>query len=136
MSDFGIIGKWNTVPSAELTAELTAKYEDALNVAGIPLKTVMNLCVVFDEIYANICKYSEATDLLLTIEKNDESVRIIFDYNGILFDPTKREEVDTTKSIEEREIGGLGIHIVKKMTDSMTYECENGRNHLTLIKKF
>ncbi|MBQ0028431.1 MAG: ATP-binding protein [Lachnospiraceae bacterium] len=136
MSDFGIIGKWNTVPSAELTAELTAKYEDALNAAGIPLKTVMNLCVVFDEIYANICKYSEATDLLLTIEKNDESVRIIFDYNGVLFDPTKREEVDTTKSIEEREIGGLGIHIVKKMTDSMTYECENGRNRLTLIKKF
>ena len=134
MSDYIKIGEWNFVPSKDITAEMTAKYEDALNDAEVSIKVVMNLCVVFDEIYANICNHSGATEMSLTIYKNDSSVKIEFIDNGIMFDPTKHVETDITKSAEEREIGGLGILMVRKMTDSMAYEYRDDRNCLTLIK--
>lgn len=134
MGDYVKIGEWNITPSKDMTAEMTAKYEDALNDAEVSIKAVMNLCVVFDEIYANICNHSEATEMDLVIYRNDTSVKIEFIDNGIMFDPTKHAETDITKTAEEREIGGLGILMVRKMTDSMTYEYREGKNCLTLIK--
>ena len=55
--------------------------------------------------------------------------------NGSPFDPTAKSEVDTTLSAEERGIGGLGIHLIRQLMDSINYERDNGRNVLTLIKK-
>ena len=53
----------------------------------------------------------------------------------IAFDPTAKGEVDTTLSAEERSIGGLGIHIVRQIMDSINYKREGDRNVLTLVKK-
>ena len=52
------------------------------------------------------------------------------------FDPTTKDEVDTTLSAEERPIGGLGIHLVRQLMDSINYERIDGKNVLTLRKKF
>ncbi|MBQ4174233.1 MAG: ATP-binding protein, partial [Prevotella sp.] len=54
---------------------------------------------------------------------------------GKPFDPTSMEEVDTTLSVEERPIGGLGIHLVRQIMDSINYERIDGKNVLTLRKK-
>ncbi|MBR3725132.1 MAG: ATP-binding protein [Bacteroidales bacterium] len=51
------------------------------------------------------------------------------------FDPTIREEVDTTLPVEERPIGGLGIHLIRRLMDSINYERREGRNILTLRKR-
>ena len=56
--------------------------------------------------------------------------------SGIPFDPTAKAEVDTTLSAEERPIGGLGIHLVRQLMDSINYERIDGKNVLTLRKKF
>ena len=55
--------------------------------------------------------------------------------SGTPFDPTAKEEVDTTLAAEERSIGGLGIHLVRQLMDSINYERVGGKNILTLRKK-
>jgi len=55
---------------------------------------------------------------------------------GVPFDPTKKDKADTTLSVEDRQIGGLGILLVRELMDSINYERENGKNILTLIKTF
>ena len=55
--------------------------------------------------------------------------------SGVPFDPTKKEEVDTTLSAEERPIGGLGIHLVKQIMDKVIYERTEDKNVLTLVKR-
>ena len=54
--------------------------------------------------------------------------------NGRPYDPTEKPDPDTTQSAEEREVGGLGIFMVKKLMDEVTYEYADGSNILTLVK--
>jgi sigma-B regulation protein RsbU (phosphoserine phosphatase) len=54
---------------------------------------------------------------------------------GVPFDPTKKDEEDTTLSAEERPIGGLGIHLVRQLMDEVHYERQGDKNILTLVKK-
>ena len=55
--------------------------------------------------------------------------------SGVAFDPTAKEKADTTLSAEERQIGGLGILLVRELMDSINYERDHGKNFLTLLKK-
>ena len=66
----------------------------------------------------------------------DKSFVISFADKGVMYDPLKKEDPDVTLSAEERDIGGLGIFMVKKTMDEMKYEYKNGENNLTLIKKY
>ena len=61
-------------------------------------------------------------------------IDFIISDSGQPFDPTDKGEVDTTLSAEERQIGGLGIHLVRELMDSINYERQGGKNVLTLIK--
>ena len=54
--------------------------------------------------------------------------------SGVPFDPTAKEKADTTLAAEERQIGGLGILLVRELMDSINYEYTGGRNILTLVK--
>ena len=65
-------------------------------------------------------------ELLLTIELRDA---------GTPFNPLEKEDPDVTKGAEDREVGGLGIFLCKKMMDSIEYRYENGNNVLTMTKK-
>ena len=62
------------------------------------------------------------------------SVVITFIDNGVPYDPLKKEDPDTTLSAEERQIGGLGIYMVKKTMDDITYEYKEGKNILRIKK--
>ena len=74
--------------------------------------------------YVNISASVNAVRLKITISDN-----------GVPFDPTAKAEVDTTLSVEERGIGGLGIHLIRQIMDSINYERVEGKNVLTLRKK-
>jgi anti-sigma regulatory factor (Ser/Thr protein kinase) len=71
------------------------------------------------------------------IEANvdDDWLRFIISDKGIPFDPTAKEDVDTSLSAEERQIGGLGIHLVRTIMDNISYERRDHQNVLTLGKK-
>ncbi|MBO6012241.1 MAG: ATP-binding protein, partial [Bacteroidales bacterium] len=82
--------------------------------------------------------YPSGTKGDVTVEASANDVRLKFTVidSGAPFDPTVRAEVDTTLSAEDRPIGGLGIHLVRQIMDSINYERVDGRNVLTLRKKF
>jgi serine phosphatase RsbU (regulator of sigma subunit)/anti-sigma regulatory factor (Ser/Thr protein kinase) len=98
-----------------------------------------DLEVILEELVTNILKYgslekgAEACRIDLVIEK--KTLRITICDQAIPFDPLAHETVDTGKPIEERPIGGLGIHFVKNLTATQHYEYRDGRNILTLTKE-
>ena len=68
-------------------------------------------------------------------DPENASVTIEFRDNGIPFDPLAKADPDVTLSAEERNIGGLGIYMVKKSMDAMEYSRKDGQNILTITKK-
>ena len=87
-----------------------------------------------DEIFSNIARYSGATSVVLGCSLKDGKATLRFSDNGRPYDPTEKPDPDTTQSAEEREVGGLGIFMVKKLMDEVTYEYADGSNILTLVK--
>lgn len=95
------------------------------------------LHIILDEICSNIVKHSGATcfEVDLEEEENPECVKMSFIDDGDEYDPLSHTDPDTTLSAAERPIGGLGIMMVKKMSDSVTYERVGNRNVFTVVKK-
>lgn len=104
----------------------------------VPESCKNTLMVAADEIFANIVRYSGATSWTLTIEKphNPDGVRLIITDDGKPFDPIAHRDPDTTLCAHDREIGGLGILIVKKTMSPVTYRRRNGKNILTMGKDY
>jgi serine/threonine-protein kinase RsbW len=71
-------------------------------------------------------------EVTLTAEENGCLTTVISD-DAVAYDPLARPPVDTTASLVDREIGGLGVHFIKKLMDSVQYERRDGRNLLTLV---
>ena len=93
-----------------------------------------------DEIFTNIASYAygsgtgDAT-VQLDFDEASRTVSITFVDRGIAYNPLEKPDPDVTLPAEEREIGGLGIYLVKKVMDGLKYKRENGLNILTLYKK-
>ena len=68
----------------------------------------------------------------LRVEANDRWIQFVIMDDGIPFDPTSRPNVDTTQSIEDRPIGGLGIHLIRNIMSGINYNRADGKNILTL----
>ena len=92
------------------------------------------LILVVEEIFVNIVNYSDAEYIIVNIE-SDNHLTIEFIDNGIQFDPTLKENPETPKTLDETQVGGLGILLVKNYADEIIYTYENGENHLKIIKK-
>ena len=123
----------SVVPNSDSREKVVAFADSLSERLEIIPKIASKINIVFDEIYANIVNYSNAT--LATVSYSIESgkIRISFVDNGIPYNPLEAAEPDTTLSAEEREIGGLGIFMVKKMTESMDYEYKDEKNVLTIV---
>ena len=118
---------------------VTEFIEGELEKIGCPMKTVIQINIAIDEIYSNIVKYGYAQKpgpvTVKLIEKDDpHRIYVRFADEGIPYNPLVKEDPDTTLSAEERQIGGLGIYMVKKTMDDMRYKYENGQNVLTIQK--
>lgn len=105
---------------------------------------IMKINVAAEEIFVNIAHYAYKKispdlkgDAKVIISTNDaqDSVQIMFRDKGIAYDPLKQADPDITLSVEERQIGGLGIFMVKKSMDQVLYEREGDENVLLLVKK-
>ena len=132
----------------ELTVEASVKnitavlaFLDAeLEALDCPMKAQMQIDVAVDELFSNIANYAypgkTGTALIqFGFDPSDRMASITFIDSGIPYDPLKKPDPDTTLSAEERTVGGLGIFLVKKTMDNMTYKFENGQNHVTIFKK-
>ena len=123
----------SVIPNSE-SREAVGAFADSLSEKlEIVPKIANKINIVFDEIYANIVNYSKATLATISYSIENGKLHISFADNGIPYNPLEATEPDTTLSAEEREIGGLGIFMVKKMTESMEYEYKDDKNVLTLV---
>ena len=106
---------------------------------GCPMKVMMQIEIAVEEIYVNIVHYAynptvgEAT-IRCEVTDNPMQVTIQFLDSGVPFDPLAKEDADITLSAEERDIGGLGIFMVKQSMDEVNYEYKDGKNVLTIKK--
>ena len=95
--------------------------------------------LTIEEAVVNVMDYAypPGTKGEVDIEVKADADKLMFTIsdNGVAFDPTAKAEVDTTLSAEERQIGGLGIHLVRHIMDNVEYERKDGRNILRLSKK-
>ncbi len=116
--------------AAEAVSEFAAQLTERLNV--LP-KISGKVNIAIDEIYSNIVNYSGAKNAAISYRVSGSELFLVFEDDGEEYDPLKQApSPDVTLSAEEREIGGLGIFIVKKMSKNMEYVRENGRNILRL----
>lgn len=129
--------KISIVPALDKLPEATAFFEDMLSDAGVSMKIIAQVNVAVDEIFSNIARYSDATLATLgcKISEREGLITLRFSDNGRPYDPTETPDPDTTLSAEEREIGGLGIFMVKKTMNEVLYEYKDGLNILTLVKR-
>ena len=96
-----------------------------------------SLHIILDEIASNIVKHSGASGFEVDVEFTEDpaGVRLVFVDDGVPYDPLSHADPDTKLPAAERPIGGLGIMMVKKMADSISYERARNRNFLTVFKK-
>ena len=110
-----------------------------LEAFGCPLKAKLQIDIAIDELFGNIAHYAYKPDVgpaTVRVEVNENPLAVIITFidHGVQYDPLSAEEPDTTLSAEERRIGGLGIYIVKKSMDEITYEYKDGQNILKIKK--
>ena len=122
-------------PTMETVPQVAAFVEEHLEAFDVPMKLTMKLMVAVDEIYSNIVLYSGASEAQVRMEKEADTLHIVFKDNGKPYNPLEAKEPDITASAEERPIGGLGIFMVRKMVDHVDYVYEDGQNVLTLRMK-
>ena len=133
----------------ELTIESTPEnvdkaiefVDEMLEEYGCGMKEQMAIDVAVDELFANIAHYAYNPEtgyatVKVDVVKDPLSVEITFIDDGKPYDPLAKADPDTTQSIEDREIGGMGIFIVKKSMDAVNYEYKDGKNILTIKKNF
>lgn len=106
-----------------------------LETAGLPMSEAARLMIALDEILSNVAKYGEGT-INVAIEINGNRIDATIADDGPRFDPLALDAPDTSLDIDDRTIGGLGIHLVREMMDDVAYRYENGRNRLTFGKTF
>jgi anti-sigma regulatory factor (Ser/Thr protein kinase) len=138
----------NTISSDNISVEIINKLENINTVVdqfesfgiknNIQLPIIHKFNIAFDELLSNIISYGYKDDIEHKIqvesELNGERLIVVITDDGIPFNPFKKDPPDTKLTVEERSIGGLGIHIVKNLMDEYTYKRNIDKNIITLIK--
>ncbi|MBQ9007749.1 MAG: SpoIIE family protein phosphatase [Clostridia bacterium] len=123
----------------EALPDVLAFIDSHLEKMDVGMKVQMQIDIAVEEIFVNIASYAypegngKAT-ISISEKTGPRAVSISFKDSGMPYDPLAKEDPDVTLSAEERQIGGLGIFMVKKSMDDVLYEYRNGCNNLTLIK--
>ncbi|MBQ6099052.1 MAG: GH3 auxin-responsive promoter family protein [Methanobrevibacter sp.] len=114
--------------------------EELLEDKEVPIKSKLQLELIMEELFVNICNYAYEKEGEIKIQYGllEDPLRIIMNFidGGIEFNPLNNESPDLTLEAEKREIGGLGLTIVRKNADRIDYNYENNQNILTIEKVF
>jgi sigma-B regulation protein RsbU (phosphoserine phosphatase) len=99
----------------------------------------MKMNLALEEAVVNVMEYAYPKDqqgeVRIKAEANDILLKFVISDDGKPFDPSIYGEVDITQEADKRDIGGLGIHLVRNIMDDIKYERLNGQNIFTLCKK-
>ncbi len=113
--------------------------EEELKKAKCPTRTAKRILLCVEELFTNVASYAYPDgggEVSFAITCRNKMMTLRRSDSGIPFDPLKKEDPDVTLPAEERQIGGLGIFIVKKTMDDVHYEYKDGKNILSMKKKW
>ena len=117
---------------------LSRHIEDCGNVMELPQKCLFEINLGLDELFTNIISYGFEDELehqiKFSLAKDKETLIVQVEDDGIPFDPLDASGPDLSQDIDSINIGGLGIHLVKKMMDDIDYQRVEGKNKLILRK--
>ena len=106
---------------------------------GLPADAIPRIIICLDELFTNIVSYGFDDDrahiIKFTLNGNKDLVVIDIEDNGMPFNPLDKVDPDFPENVESAKIGGLGIMIIRKLMDSVSYERKEGKNRLTMRKK-
>lgn len=124
--------------SLEEIPRIAAEVEAFGSRAGLAQAVVDAVNLALDELVTNVIHYSGASaqgGIAVTLTMADSGLHVDLSDDGRAFDPFNRPEPDLTSGLDERPVGGLGIHFVRTMMDEATYRRSHGRNLIHLVKK-
>lgn len=125
--------KITVIPNKDSMAAVQSFGKDLTEKLSVIPKIANKVNIAIDEIYSNIINYSGADTAEIEYKITGGKLVLTFTDDGAEYNPLKAAEPDVTLSAEDRNIGGLGIFMVKKMTESMEYKYENNKNILRLV---
>ncbi len=132
MDKFEITAKTDNLP------QVLGYIDEKLEEARCDMRIQLQIDIAVEEIFVNIASYAyegKEGPAEIVFDVKDDVATITFIDGGIPYDPLAKEDPDITLSADQRQIGGLGIFMVKKSMDDMKYEYRDGKNCLTLFKR-
>ena len=125
----------------ESLPEIQAFVRAELEAMDCPEETQKQLFIVIDEVFANVASYAYAdgegsVTVRLETESEPRAAVLTFLDSGVPFDPLTMKTPDISLKARERKIGGLGIFMVRKLTDEVSYAYADGKNILRTVKRF
>ena len=122
---------------SELNA-LCHHLEDCGDVMGLPQKCLFEINLGLDELFTNIISYGFEDEsehqIKFSLVKEKETLVVQVEDDGVPFNPLEAAAPETSEDLDSINIGGLGIHLVKKMMDDINYQRVEGKNRLILKK--
>ncbi len=132
----------------EITLDATLENIDAvtdfvnaqLEEQDCSMKAQMQIDIAIDELFSNIARYAYAPNVgqatvRFEVEGSPKTAKIEFRDSGVPYDPLQKNDPDVTLAADDREIGGLGIYMVKKSMDDVKYEYKDNQNIVTIFKQ-
>lgn len=136
----GIMSEKSFNATVENIEAVTEYVNSSLESVGCSFEAQSQIDIAIDELFGNIAKYAyprafgNAT-VNFEFKPAQSEVVITFKDHGICYNPLEKADPDVTLAAEDREIGGLGIFLVKQLMDNVTYEYKDGQNILAITKK-
>jgi sigma-B regulation protein RsbU (phosphoserine phosphatase) len=137
--------KWHELYSIKVPNKLEAIDEVIAGVEAfaadktVPDGIMQKLCIAFDELLNNIISYGYQDDdvheITVVIDYTVDELVVTITDDGIPFNPLTGEDPDVSLTVDEREVGGLGIYLVKEMMDDMSYKRKASQNVVQIVKK-
>jgi len=118
---------------------VTRFVDEMLERMNCPVRTRVQLLIAIDELFSNIANYAytpKVGQVTIRVEAGDDPrcITITFIDSGIPYNPLAAKDPDVTLPAMERRIGGLGVYMVKKSMDTVTYQYKDRKNMLTVRK--
>lgn len=121
--------------------KVTDFVDEELEALDCPMKVLFQINVAIDEIFSNIAQYAyrpTVGPVTVQVEAMEDPTAIVITFidNGVPYDPLAKDDPDISLPADERETGGLGIYLVKKTMDDLTYQYKDSSNVLKIKKCF
>jgi anti-sigma regulatory factor (Ser/Thr protein kinase) len=124
--------------SIDSVAEIYRFSEDLMSAADIDESVRFPVHLAMEELFVNLVSYNPGArrDILVEVETANQGVAVtITDHDAAEFDVTRQRPVDTAASLRERKPGGLGLHLVQHMVDTLEYDYRDGRSRIRFSKE-